>query len=81
MLQKRARSWYDKKLCLVNKRDEIGPERAYFYLFRFQSLHKGGSKTAATSKIEHFVIIVNGLTIMTKCSILDVAVVLDLPLL
>ena len=36
--------------------------------------------TAATSKMELFVIIVNGfqpLTIITKCSILDVAAVLD----
>ena len=40
----------------------------------------GGSRTAATSKMELFVIIVNGfqpLTIITKCSILDVAGVLD----
>ena len=44
---------------------------------------RGGSKTAATSKMERFVIIVNGfqpLTIITKHSILDVAVVLDPPL-
>ena len=43
-----------------------------------------GSRTTATSKIEHFVIIVHGfqpLTIITKCSILDVAAVLDPPLL
>ena len=43
----------------------------------------GGSRTAATSKMEHFVIIVNGwkpLTIITKRSILNVAAVLDLPL-
>ena len=42
---------------------------------------RGGSWTAATSKMEHFVIIVNRskpLTIITKCSILDVAAVLDL---
>ena len=42
-------------------------------------LFRGGSRTAATSKMEHFVIIVNGfhrLTIITKCSILDVAAVL-----
>ena len=42
-----------------------------------------GSRTAATSKMERFVIIVNGfqpLTIITKCSILDVAAVLDPPL-
>ena len=39
--------------------------------------------TAAASKVEHFVTIVNGwkpLTIITKSSILDVAVVLDPPL-
>ena len=44
---------------------------------------RGGSRTAATSKIEHFVMIINGskpLTIITKTSILDVAAVLD-PLL
>ena len=44
---------------------------------------RGGSRTAATSKMELFVIIVNGfepLTIITKCSILDVAAVLDPPL-
>ena len=39
-----------------------------------------GSTTAATTKMELFVIIVNGfqpLTIITMCSILDVAAVLD----
>ena len=44
---------------------------------------KGGSRTAATSKMECFVIIVNGwkpLTIITKHSILDVAAALDPPL-
>ena len=44
---------------------------------------RGGSRAAATSKMELFVIIVNGfqpLTIITKCSILDVAAVLDPPL-
>ena len=46
---------------------------------------RGGLRTAATSKMNHFVIIVNGwklLIIITKCSILDVAVaaVLDPPL-
>ena len=46
-------------------------------------IFRGGSRTAATSKMEHFLIIVNGfqpLTIITKRSILDVAAVLD-PLL
>ena len=44
---------------------------------------RGGSRTAATSKMERFVIIVNGLkllTIIIKRSILDVATVLDQPL-
>ena len=39
--------------------------------------------TAATSNMEHFVVIINGfqpLTIITKISILDVAAVLDAPL-
>ena len=41
------------------------------------------ARTAATSKIERFVIIVNGwkpLTIITKCFMLDVAAALDPPL-
>ena len=41
---------------------------------------RGGSRAAATSKMERFVITVNGwrsLTIITKSSILDVAAVLD----
>ena len=44
---------------------------------------RGGSRTAAISRMERFVIIVNGfqpLTIITKRSILDVAAVLDPPL-
>ena len=44
---------------------------------------KDGSRAAATSKMERFVIIVNSfqpLTIVTKRSILDVAAVLDPPL-
>ena len=44
---------------------------------------RGGSRTATTSKMERFVIIVNDckpLTIIAKCSILDVAAVLDPPL-
>ena len=48
-----------------------------------ENKHRGGSRTAATSKMERFAIIVNGfqpLTIITKRSILNVAAVLD-PLL
>ena len=44
---------------------------------------RGGSRTADASKMERFVIIVNGwqsLTVVTKRSILDVATVLDPPL-
>ena len=44
---------------------------------------RGGSRATAASKMERFVIIVNGwkpLTIITKRSILDVATVLDPPL-
>ena len=49
----------------------------------FEIKARGGSRTAATSKMERFVIIVNGwkpLTIITKRSILDVATALDPPL-
>ena len=48
--------------------------KIYFMIIR------GGSKTAAASKMERFVIIVNGfepLTIITKRFTLDVAAVLD----
>ena len=56
-----------------------------FVLAQLQAyiVHRGGSRTAATSKMEHFVITVKGwkpLTIITKRSILDVAAVLDPPL-
>ena len=47
-------------------------------------LNRGGSRTIARSKMERFVITVNGflsLTIITKHSILDVAAVLDPPLI
>ena len=43
----------------------------------FLQLFRGGSRTGATSKMERFVIIVNG---FTKRSILDVAATLDLPM-
>ena len=45
---------------------------------------RGGSRAAAISKKEHFVIIVNGfkpLTVITKSSILDVAALLNPPLI
>ena len=46
----------------------------------FATIFRDGSRNAATSKVERFVIIANGwkpLTIITKLSILDVAAVLD----
>ena len=53
------------------------------WFFKFTFSHRGGSRAAATSKMERFVIIVNGfqpLTIITKRSVLDAAAVLDPPL-
>ena len=50
---------------------------------KYQYKSRDGSRTAVTSKMEHFVIIVNGwkpLTIITKRSILDFAAVQDPPL-
>ena len=63
------------KLSLWNKR----------YSQQFVTINgfRGGSRTAATSMMERFVIIVNGfqpLTIITKRSILDVAAIRDPPL-
>ena len=52
--------------------------------FAASDIHRGGSRAAATSKMECFVIIVNGwklLTITTKHSILDVAAALVPPLI
>ena len=56
--------------CRVSQRSILAPLR-------------GGSRAAATSKMERFLIIVNGwkpLTIITKRSILDVEAALDPPL-
>ena len=53
-------------------------------MFQLLEVLRGGSRTAATSKVELFLIIVNGwkpLTIITKISTLDVAAVLDPSLL
>ena len=53
---------------------------AFFAQKRIYTIYRGGSRTAATSKMKHFLIIVNGwepLTIITKRSILDVAAALN----
>ena len=55
-----------------------------FWNFINLRMYGGGSRATATSKMECFVIIVNSfqpLTIITKRSILDVAAVLDPPLM
>ena len=59
----------------------VGPQNSGKVTFLY--LLRGGSRAAATSKMKHFVIIANGhpLTIITRRSILDVAAVLDPPLL
>ena len=57
-------------------------KKTVFVIFHLV-LFRGGNRTAATSKMECYVIIVNGqkpLTIITKRSILDVAAALDPPL-
>ena len=64
------------KLCLQCKNSIFNNKHF------LQTVHKGGSSAAATSKMERFVIIVNGwkpLTIITKHSILDLAAALDPP--
>ena len=53
------------------------------YTFDVKPKSRGGSRITPTSKMEHFLIIVNGwkpLTIIAKSSILDDAAVLDPPL-
>ena len=53
------------------------------YSYFWDTGSRGGSRAAATSKIERFVRKVNDfqpLTIITRCSILDVAAALDPPL-
>ena len=63
----------------------VSPKKLYIHFFSNKMINmvRGGSRAAATSKMECFVIIVNGwkpLTIITKHSILDVAAAPD-PLL
>ena len=61
----------------------VSPSTKLSNNFRFANLIGGGSRTAATSKMELFVIIVNRfqpLTIFKNYSILDDKAVLDLTL-
>ena len=62
---------------------EIASALHWYDIERNGIVNRGGSRTAATSKNEHFVLIVSDfqpLTIIKKCSILDFAAVLDPPL-
>ena len=64
-------------------RQEILHSLKMFLRICFAVQLRGGSRAAATSKMERFVIIVNvfqSLIIITKRSILDVAAALDQPL-
>ena len=72
-------------LVLAEKNIQFRSFQIHYALILFPSwvTCRGESRTAATSKMERCVIIVNGfqlLTIITKHSILDVAAVLDPPL-
>ena len=66
------------------KSDSSGPDLylivSSIFLPNLIKFFRGRSRTAATSKMEYFVIIVNGfqpITIITKRSFVDVAAVLD----
>ena len=79
--------WQEKMLSssLIWPFWDLGGNRGLsLRIMKFLDFPRGGSRAAATSKMEYFVIIVNGfqpLTIITKHSILGVAAVLDPPLI
>ena len=65
------------------EKDLIKTTLKYLSKVLYKKHFRGGSRTAPTSTMEHFVIIVNGwkpLTIITRHSFLDVAAVSDPPL-
>ena len=67
--------------CFIWYHNLSRSDRLFF--LKTHQIPRGGSRAATTSKMERFVIIVNGLqplTIITKRSILDVAAALDPPL-
>ena len=68
----------------IRKRSRVTTFYNSLAIYILKSYSRDGSRAAATSKMECFVIIVNGwkpLNIITKYSILDVAAALGLPLL
>ena len=71
------------KVCQGKRPKVVLSPQSVMVVHDISNVDRGVCRTAATSKMEHFVIIVNGwkpLTIITKSSILDVAAVLDPPL-
>ena len=80
MTRSRLKNEFDKNISAKNW-NSYKNQRNFCLKLLCQT--RGGSRTTATSKMEHFVIIINGfqpLTIITKRSILDVAAALDPPL-
>ena len=86
-------NWYEFTVHLSDLMQDLKSERSLMLfekwkinttwtdVFKHASMCRGGPRTTATSKIEHLMIIIKQLlTIIMRCSILDVAVVLDLPL-
>ena len=68
--------WSDMKICITKSNESFEVEVASGPLLVDSMMFRGGSRAAATSKTECFVIIVNGwkpLLIITKHSVLDVA--------
>ena len=67
----------------TNKKSSLATQTNISQPYIAWTVSRRRSRTAATSKMEHFVIINNGwkpLAIITKSSILDIAAVLDPPL-
>ena len=67
-----------------HKNQKLLPISCDYIQYTISSITRGGSRTAGTSKMVRFLIMVNGwkpLTFITKRSILDGAAALDLPLI
>ena len=76
--------WSAMKICITKDNEIFEVEVASGLLLVDNMMFRGGSRAAATSKLECFVIIVNGwkpLTIIAKRSILDAAAAVDPPLM
>ena len=69
---------YFQNLNILRTKRALSMKYKTFFIL-FEGLTRGGSRTAATSKMEHFVNYYHSLS--TLSSIFDVAAVLDPPLL